>query len=304
MTDLSLEHFSDDPIYNTKAVVQQTGIGAATLRAWERRYGVPTPHRTNGNYRLYSERDIALIQWLRDRVGEGMTISRAVGLFRSQEESATPPLPQVDHVAVGRQLLSALRTFDEPLADRILNELFAVRDIEEVLTEVIAPVLVEIGELWHDGRITVATEHFTSAFIKRKLLALVNAQPEAPGSGMVVAGCAPTEQHEIGILILALFLRRRGLSVIYLGQNVPASDLIATVTTLQPEVVALSAMGDPAARLLGELSQELRQSESPTTLVYGGAIFDQYPERRDEVEGHYLGRDLREAVGRIVRLAT
>ena len=79
---LDLEHYSDNPIFNTKAVVQQTGIPGPTLRAWERRYDILSPERANNDYRLYSERDIATIRWLKERVDDGMAIKQAIALFR------------------------------------------------------------------------------------------------------------------------------------------------------------------------------------------------------------------------------
>ncbi len=72
-----------EPVYNTRAVVQRTGVPADTIRAWERRYGAPAPCRTSGNQRLYSERDLALICWLRDQTKAGLTISQAVALHNS-----------------------------------------------------------------------------------------------------------------------------------------------------------------------------------------------------------------------------
>ena len=72
-----------EPVYNTRAVVQRTGIPADTIRAWERRYQFPSPCRTQGNQRLYSERDVAVICWLRDQTRGGMTISHAVTLYRA-----------------------------------------------------------------------------------------------------------------------------------------------------------------------------------------------------------------------------
>src|SRR5205814_4601292 len=77
-----LEHYSDIPLYNTKAVVQQTGVPAPTLRAWERRYAILSPERANNAYRLYSERDIAMIRWLKVHVESGMSISQAIALLR------------------------------------------------------------------------------------------------------------------------------------------------------------------------------------------------------------------------------
>ncbi|GIV84314.1 MAG: hypothetical protein KatS3mg052_1321 [Candidatus Roseilinea sp.] len=81
--------YSDEPVYNVKAVSHQTGIAAATLRAWERRYGVPSPPRTDSGYRLYSARDIAIIRWLKSQIENGMSVSQAVHLLRSLEAQST-----------------------------------------------------------------------------------------------------------------------------------------------------------------------------------------------------------------------
>src|SRR5215472_75581 len=80
-----LDAYSDMPLFNTKAVVHQTGVPAPTLRAWERRYGILTPRRGDNDYRLYSERDMMLVAWLRERVESGMTISQAIALLRTLE---------------------------------------------------------------------------------------------------------------------------------------------------------------------------------------------------------------------------
>lgn len=77
-----LEHYADTPIFNTKSVAQQTGVAAPTLRAWERRYTMLAPERAENTYRLYSERDIATIRWLKERVDGGMSISQATTLLR------------------------------------------------------------------------------------------------------------------------------------------------------------------------------------------------------------------------------
>jgi len=69
-----LSEFANKPIYNMKAVEQQTGISAATLRAWERRYALVEPQRTPSGYRLYSDRNIALLRWVRDRMAEAASL--------------------------------------------------------------------------------------------------------------------------------------------------------------------------------------------------------------------------------------
>ena len=71
-------------IFNIKAVVKQTGLNPATLRAWERRYGFPNPHRTAGGHRQYSQHDIDTLNWLIARQEEGVSISHAIAVSTNQ----------------------------------------------------------------------------------------------------------------------------------------------------------------------------------------------------------------------------
>ncbi len=78
--------------FNLKAVVRETGLKPDTLRAWERRYGLPEPGRTEGGHRLFSRRDIETLKWLSARQEEGLSISRAVDLWRTLEARQKDPL--------------------------------------------------------------------------------------------------------------------------------------------------------------------------------------------------------------------
>lgn len=310
MADLDLSHYSTAALFNTKAVVQETGVSAATLRAWERRYGVPEPERTESNYRLYSERDIALIRWLRERVEGGLSISQAIELYRSVSEggeNAPSTIPgETPHERQARQphdfatssarLMAAFKAFDEQRADHLLNELFALYPIEDVLTEVIQPVMVEIGEQWHSGEVSIPIEHFATAYVERKVMALINAQPTHPDAPLVITGCAPREQHELGILLFSLFLRRTGLRVVYLGQNVPLVDLRAALEALQPAMLALSAMTDEAALALQPIAEMIETMPEPRPLfAYGGGAFLQNPDLAEATPGLHLGPDAQTA---------
>ena len=82
---------SKNPAFNLKVVLQETGIAADTLRAWERRYGIPMPQRTAGGHRLYSQYDIETIKWLMARQAEGLSISRAVDLWNEHNASGVDP---------------------------------------------------------------------------------------------------------------------------------------------------------------------------------------------------------------------
>jgi len=300
MAELDLSRYSTVPLFNTKAVVQETGVSAATLRAWERRYGVPEPDRTGSNYRLYSEREIALVRWLKERVDAGVNISQAVELYRrmADGESVKTSLPMMtgghqipSFLESRKRLIEAFLHFDEREAERILNELFAIYTIEDVLSEVIHPAMVTIGELWHNGEIGIPTEHFASAYVERKIMALINAQPTNHDAPLIVSGCAPHEQHELGILLVSLFLRRTGLRVLYLGQNVPLVDLQATLETLRPAMLALSASTEESALALVQIGEMVMEMPLPRPLfAFGGRAFQQSPHLVDQIPyGIHLG---------------
>lgn len=121
-----LEQYPDVPVFNTKAVVQQTGVPAPTLRAWERRYAILSPERANNDYRLYSERDIVIIRWLKERVDSGMAISHATSLFRRLNEESRhrpedAPFLQLEPAGPGRQL-EAGKALTGPVALHIFGK--------------------------------------------------------------------------------------------------------------------------------------------------------------------------------------
>ena len=234
-----LEHYADVPLFNMKAVVQKTGIAGPTLRAWERRYTILLPERAHNDYRLYSERDIALIGWLKDRVDAGMSISQAIALFRHHEEelnqlqrkdlppeSTSPFQVMVSTSAVSKhettaeddgqekdetynmrfvqeRLLDAFNRLDEATASRFMASMLAIYPIEQVCTELITPTLWEIGQLWEQGLIPVAIEHFASAFFHGWLTNLLHAMPTNHTNPLVIACCAPGELHELAPLMLS-----------------------------------------------------------------------------------------------------
>jgi MerR family transcriptional regulator, light-induced transcriptional regulator len=309
MAEQGRGRYATEPIYNIKAVVQKTGIPADTVRAWERRYGVPHPQRTETGRRLYSEHDIAAIRWLRERTAAGMTISQAILQLRSLGEEAfaeSPPGqdrgPRNPEVLAG-ELLTALLSFDETAASTIVGEAFALYRVEDVCMEIFSPVLVEIGERWHRKEATVAQEHFSSHFIQRRLTSLLQAYAPTVGRGRIVTACAPDELHELGILMLSVFLVRRAWQVVYLGANVPIADLVQTAARLQPALVCISATNARTAQTLIGAVGAVNQLPPPRPLVaFGGAPFNEDEALRAQVHGHFLGTDARQSVERIEHL--
>lgn len=307
------DHFQGldtQPVYNIKAVVEATGLPAATLRAWERRYGALAPQRTESGYRLYSARDVAILQWLKARVEEGMNISQAIGLLNLKQKAEADREVREQKaegryglVGARKTLVEALLSFDERSADRQVEEAFAAYGVEAVTEHIIAPALAEIGEQWHRGNASTAAEHFASNYLRRKMEALINASPNVSGTPRVVMGCAPDDWHELGLLSLYLLLRRRGINAIYLGQNVPVMQFIEEMARIRPAMVIISASTSQAVAGLIELARAVEAMTPPRPIfAYGGHIFTSDPELRQSVPGIFLGESIRSAAEYAVAL--
>jgi MerR family transcriptional regulator, light-induced transcriptional regulator len=304
----------DEPKFTIKAVATQTGIRPVTLRAWERRHDVLTPHRADNRYRLYSERDVAILRWLKNRVDEGISISNAVSELRSMTSNEAWPeaIPMAPTPKQGisdtppayyaTQLYQALIKHDENRASDMLREAHALFDLMKVCMEVLVPALREIGEAWYRGEIRVTTEHFASAYLRGKLLSLLQAYPSRRNAPLLLIGCAPMEQHELGSLMISVLLRSEGYRVEYLGPDIPIEDLADYAIYEQPAMVILSASSDYSAREMRRMQELLKKTRPNPIFGYGGRAFDLKPELCDEISGEYLGSSLETAVDTIKAL--
>jgi MerR family transcriptional regulator, light-induced transcriptional regulator len=357
-----LRRYSDTPLFNTKAVAQQTGIPAPTLRAWERRYAILSPERANNAYRLYSERDMAKIRWLKERVDDGMSISQAAALLRHMDEEnqrllqeqpsfpanapvfhvtlpAASPLEQAtgqepgaacdaltqaapddwlraegeyarnnEHISFNlhtsrAQLLEAFRALDENSADMLMASMLAIYPVELVCSRLIVPTLWEIGNRWETTKISVSVEHFASCFFRGILNNLLHLAPRTQGGPPSIVCCAPGEPHELASLMLALFLRRAGLNVLYLGQSIEISGLLNSIEQLSPPLVCVSLTMPAYLAALIELGRQIQHLPAPQPrFAFGGQVFVHYSHLISQVPGMYLDGDLQAAVAQIRRI--
>jgi methanogenic corrinoid protein MtbC1 len=186
----------------------------------------------------------------------------------------------------------------------ILSEAFALFSVEDVCLRVLHPLLVDVGDCWHAGELSVAEEHYVSSFVRGKMYSLMEAYQAPDNRGpLVFTACAPDEWHEIGILIVSIFLARRGYVVRYLGPNLPLEGLAAIVARHHPAVVALSAQSRDTARKLRGAARALQEGAPPNPrLVFGGQAFNADASLRATVDGTYVGPDAAAAVETIIRL--
>lgn len=304
---------SKSPAFNLKAVLRETGLAADTLRAWERRYGLPTPQRTAGGHRLYSQYDIETIKWLIARQAEGLSISRAVDLWNEQTASGSDPLAGLSHSslalltgptpalpadttldAIRAEWLQACLSFSETQAEQALNRAFSMFPVEAVCIEVLQKGMSEMGARWYQNQASVQQEHFASGLAMRRLDALLSASPAPTRNLTILIGCPPTEWHTFTPLLLALLLRRRGLNVIYLGANVPAERFAETAQRVKASMVILVAQTLNSAAHLQHVALSLHSQN--VSSAFGGRIFNLRKSIVDFIPGDFLGNSLEEAV--------
>lgn len=305
------------PAYNLKAVLRDTGLKADVLRAWERRYDLPTPQRTPGGHRLYSEYDIETIKWLRARQKDGLSISRAVELWKEMLAAGIDPLANSTPVGMpavtprfsnGEASLQLLRqnwiesnlAFDSSRADEVLNQAFALYPIETVCTEILQQGISQIGHYWHTNQASVQQEHFATAEARRRVETLITATPPPTRQQNILIGCPPGEQHTFSLLLLDLFLRRRGLQVIFLGADIPILQLADTAQMIHPTLIVLAAQQLSSAASLQKALAALQGLGVP--LAYGGLIFNRLPALRQRMPAVFLGETLEAAVQTIEQL--
>jgi DNA-binding transcriptional MerR regulator len=252
--------------YRIRTVVELTGVPRNTLLAWERRYGVPSPERTDGGHRVYSEDDVRLLRELTALLERGHRISEAVALLRRTGEAAratgAQPIEQLRE-----DLREALLLFDRAEADEIhhLANRFPIR---RVIDDVLLPVLADIGDGWHAGDVSIAQEHFASAFIREQLITMLHRLESGPLGGPV-AVCAgfPGETHEIPLIAVAVKLALRGWRIVYLGVSLPLEELARVLNTREVALVCQSLITVREPDTVREHARRLERLAGPTTRV-------------------------------------
>ncbi len=249
---------------------RRVDVSAETLRAWERRYGVLRPRRTNGNTRLYSALDEARIRVMKRYIAERVPVAQAAEMAMSAQlrlsSGSAGELPDHERRRAMHELASALAAFDETSADRVLQQLLAAYAVTAVLRDVVLPYLHEVGEWWEQRRISVAQEHFASHFLQTRVHALSRGWDRGLGPRAVLAA-APGDYHTLGITCFGIALHRLGWRVVCLGAATPIEMICEVAEATEASLVGVSAsiagLLEPHAATLAELAQA-------TPLVIGG----------------------------------
>jgi hypothetical protein len=301
-------------LYNIGVVTRVTGVPITTLHAWERRYGFPNAERTAGGHRLYSEKDIARLRWVKSQVDMGLTVSRAVIAVRAAEADGRlyvgvepEPISKAESGTLSSHsirvtLLDSLTHHDLLRADQFMGEMLAFFSPEELTLNIIGPVLNSIGEAWENGEISIATEHLASNYLRHRLLMWMVTGTTPRSGNPVLLACAPGELHEGSLLMLGVLLRRQGWPVAYLGQNAPLEDLATFINDIHPRAVVFVAMSKKPAKELSKWPQWIRQVNGNPPVTFGGRAFIRHPDLQGSVPGVFLGETIQEGLTTLISI--
>lgn len=214
-----------DTLYKMGRIVELTGLSAELLRAWERRFDILDPVRTEGGHRLYTADDLAVLRRVQQLCVGGRSIGEVAALGRAAllGQGAAPAGEAVDRWIAS--LVDGARRLDAWSIESALDEARSVLDDVGLVREVIVPAARAVGVAWAEGGVSVAGEHLVSEALVRRVSPLFEAAGPAPARPTVVVAALPDEGHMLGTLILAWILRRGGLAVAWLGASVPFVDL-------------------------------------------------------------------------------
>jgi DNA-binding transcriptional MerR regulator len=295
---------SDPELFPIRTLSARTGVPSATLRAWERRYGLLKPRRTPSGHRLYVGADVDLVRRVTELMQDGLAIGQIAARWRSGQ--LAEELPGIADDAVGpwrdyrERTVRAIADFSPERLEAIHTEASSLYPLELVTRRLIEPVLRTLGEDWQERPRGVGEEHFYTAWLRNKLGArLHHASGQGGGATLVCAGL-PGDSHEIGLLLFVLAAQGHGFRVVYLGPDLPLAQLSAVAERVGARAVIVGAGHYPFDPSVGEELAACRRSMG-CPLYIGGRLDAAARELVSEAGARVLGDDVAAALHQLRR---
>lgn len=270
------------------AVAELTGIPEPTLRAWERRYGVPNPERTVSGYRYYGPVEVQQIRHMQRLCASGVPAAEAARVVAASKTSKTSktttatPVATSSHQAyatVADAMVDAVARFDLDALDSLLRTVMFLGSATAIIDDVLTPAMRAIGDKWHSGEISVAQEHAASYRIGQSIRDLVRLVSPRDHHGLVLLAAFADEEHELGVLTTAARVSSWGFRPVVLGARTPPSAIRDAVEALSPKVVMLGLSIAPAGARVRELVDGYANACAAVPWIVGGVGVSAIAER-------------------------
>lgn len=261
-------------MHTIKWVARELGVTPGTLRAWEERYGVVHPARSDAGYRLYDDDDVAVLGAMVRLVTGGMKPAQAADEVREVYARPDHVPRSLDNVSSGlpdpRALIKASQTYDVRALESALDNAFGAAGFERAVDGWLMAAMEAVGDAWASGEMDVGQEHFVSAGVMRRLAASFDAAGHARSGPHVVIGLAPGATHEIAALAFATMVRRAGLPVTYMGPDLPIPSWVDAVCRVRPAAVVIGAPRPADTDAATGVAQALQETDVPVAVFVGG----------------------------------
>jgi DNA-binding transcriptional MerR regulator/methylmalonyl-CoA mutase cobalamin-binding subunit len=296
------DNIATRPRHPIRVVAQRTGLTPDVLRAWEKRYAVVVPERSDSGQRLYTDTDVDRLRMLRRATEAGRPISQVAALEPAQlvalveeddgarrraEHGRMSALEGAASAAVA-SALEAVRMMDgERLEKDLLRSAIHVgRGV--FLEQVAAPLMKQVGDDWHAGVLGVAQEHLATATLHRAVSWLLGATTGRERK-LVVVATPPGQRHEMGALLSAAVAVDEGWRVLYLGSDVPGDEIGRAAAEGDASLVALSLLYPESDESASAALRQIRSAiEAGVEVVVGGAAAGSYTPVLREIEAHHV----------------
>jgi methylmalonyl-CoA mutase cobalamin-binding subunit len=321
-------------MYTIKHAAELTGVPVATLRAWEKRYGVVSPARSDNGYRVYSDADVDAFRTMGSLVADGWTPAQAAAKIardgvaetapppgpQSTPPDVAPPAPDVARPPVEQlpaepphrapavppadieDFLDAAEHMDAERISAILSDRFMRAPFETTVDEWLLPALRSLLEASSRGRISAMAENMASHAVMRRVAMAFESTAHKEDGPRIIVGLAPGSRHELGSLSIATAARRAGLSVTYLGRDLTYQSWVEAVDARRPAAVVVMVVESKDASAAAEVLNVVRRDRPGLRTIVAGRFTHLVP---DPVErfGPALGHDTKALAAELLAAA-
>lgn len=288
--------------YSIKTASRLSGVSPYVIRAWERRYNILNPGRTETNRRVYSDAEVEKLRLLGEAVKNGSTISNIASLsieelkrLNARQEVKSPegnellPVSALKAGAFLQASLKAVNSYDPVLLESTLEKGAIDMGLDELLNGLIIPLINKIGEDWYNGEMRIAQEHMASSVLAAFLKSLILRYKVSPYAPVVLACTQKGQMHELGLLLAAVVAASEGWNVVELGPDLPAEEIAAAARYSLSKAVCLSIVYPDEENIPKELIT-LGRLLKGKTVIAGGRAAHLYKNILDK-EGFMLVED-------------
>lgn len=278
-------------MYTISQVSDMVGIAAVTIRSWEQRHGIITPIRKPSGHRVYTEQHIKDFIFLKECIDEkGFSISQAVSLLKRQRDQQMYSLDQVEVTSDNEfdgpsfqlkidRLIKLLGEYRTEQAKTMIDLGFTMYGYEMMIHKVLVPMMIEVGKRWHSGKLSIGQEHYISQFVLQRCHSFYHLFPIDASLPKVLAFNPSGENHQVGLLLFSLFLRQRGVEVLFLGPDTPYETIDQILETQPIGSVCISITNPHLQEAAYTFLDHTLKQFPHMQFTLGGTGFTNVPER-------------------------